>query len=98
MPRRGADEPGRAQPLAVQPFVLNRGSLAIIGDSGPVAWIDSGNPDASMPPRAGETPFYEWRRYVSWGVPIIAITLFVFLTLFILATRARRKNQNNRKE
>ncbi|PVX79935.1 cellulose biosynthesis cyclic di-GMP-binding regulatory protein BcsB [Paraburkholderia unamae] len=91
----GATPAAGAQPAAVQPFVLNRGNLAILGDSGPLAWIDSGNPDASMPPGAGETQFYEWRRYVSWGVPIIAITLFVFLTLFILATRARRKNQNN---
>ncbi len=90
----GADQAGRATPQAVQPFVLNRGNLAIIGDSGPLAWIDSGNPDASMPPGAGESPFYEWRRYVSWGVPVIAITLFVFLTLLVLARRTRRKKED----
>ena len=76
-----------------EPFLLNRGNLAIIGPAGPVAWIDSSNPDASMPPGAGESAFYEWRRYVSWGVPAIAITLLVLLLILVLALRAgRRKN------
>ncbi|VVE17682.1 hypothetical protein PHO31112_02960 [Pandoraea horticolens] len=77
------------------PFLLNRGNLAIIGPAGPVAWIDTSNPDASLPPGAGESAFYEWRRYVSWGVPAIAIALLVFLTLLVLALRAGRKNKSN---
>lgn len=76
------------------PFLLNRGNLAIIGPAGPVAWIDTSNPDASMPPGAGESAFYEWRRYVSWGVPTVAIILLVFLALLVLALRAGRKNKS----
>lgn len=79
-----------------EPFLLNRGNLAIIGPAGPVAWIDSSNPDTSMPPGAGESAFYEWRRYVSWGVPAIAIALLVLLLILVLALRAgRRKNSSH---
>ncbi|VVE40844.1 hypothetical protein PFI31113_04117 [Pandoraea fibrosis] len=77
------------------PFLLNRGNLAIIGPGGPVAWIDTSNPDASLPPGAGESAFYEWRRYVSWGVPAIAIALLVLLLILILALRAGRKNKSD---
>ena len=38
------------------PFVLNRGDIAVIAANGPVAWIDSTNPDASKPPGAGKAP------------------------------------------
>ncbi len=77
------------------PFLLNRGNLAIIGPAGPVAWIDTSNPDASEPPGAGESAFYEWRRYVSWGVPGIAIALLVMLLILVLALRAGRKKPNS---
>ncbi|WP_116137910.1 hypothetical protein [Trinickia diaoshuihuensis] len=76
---------------AAQPFLLNRGNLAIIGENGPLAWLDSGNPDASLPPGAGESGLYEWRRYVSWGVPLVGIALLAFVLLMIVAARARRK-------
>ncbi|VVD84413.1 hypothetical protein PCO31010_01296 [Pandoraea commovens] len=77
------------------PFLLNRGNLAIIGPTGPVAWIDTSNPDASEPPGAGESAFYEWRRYVSWGVPGIAIVLLVMLLILVLALRAGRKKPDS---
>ncbi|CAB3838556.1 hypothetical protein LMG26689_01345 [Achromobacter animicus] len=77
------------------PFVLNRGNIAIIGAAGPVAWIDSANPDASHPPGAGESAFFEWRRYISWSVPAISISLLVLLLLLIFAMRvARRKRKD----
>ncbi|WP_313702063.1 cellulose biosynthesis cyclic di-GMP-binding regulatory protein BcsB [Achromobacter sp.] len=77
------------------PFVLNRGNIAIIGAAGPVAWIDSANPDASHPPGAGESAFFEWRRYISWSVPAISISLLVLLLFLILAMRvARRKRKD----
>jgi len=77
------------------PFVLNRGNIAIIGAAGPVAWIDSANPDASHPPGAGESAFFEWRRYISWSVPAISISLLVLLLFLIVAMRvARRKRKD----
>lgn len=79
-----------------EPFLLNRGNLAIIGPAGPVAWLDSSNPDASTPPGAGESAFYEWRRYISWGVPAIAIALLVLLLILVLALRAGHKKNSNR--
>jgi hypothetical protein len=79
-----------------QPFLLNRGNLAIIGEAGPLAWLDSSNPDASLPPGAGETALYEWRRYISWGVPLVGIALLAFVTLMIVAARARRKRNGGK--
>lgn len=77
------------------PFVLNRGNIAIIGAAGPVAWIDSANPDASHPPGAGESAFFEWRRYISWSVPAISISLLLLLLFLIFAMRvARRKRKD----
>ncbi len=79
-----------------EPFLLNRGNIAVIGSEGPVAWIDSSNPDASIPPGAGESAFYEWRRYVSWGVPGMAIAMLALLLLLVLAwSVARRKQAKN---
>jgi len=78
------------------PFVLNRGNVAIIGAAGPVAWIDSANPDASQPPGAGESAFFEWRRYISWSVPAISISMLVLILILIVALRVnRRKNKGN---
>ncbi|CAB3686283.1 hypothetical protein LMG26690_01857 [Achromobacter animicus] len=77
------------------PFVLNRGNIAIIGAAGPVAWIDSANPDASHPPGAGESAFFEWRRYISWSVPAISISLLVLLLFLIFAMRVARRNRKD---
>lgn len=89
------------QPLGAQTalqqkaFVLNRGDIALIGAEGPVSWIDSSNPSASQPPRAGESAFYEWRRYLSWGVPIISIALLLLLLLMVWAYRAKRRHERH---
>lgn len=85
--------PGQAagETKRTQPFLLNRGNLAILGETGPLVWLDSSNPDASLPPGAGESALYEWRRYISWGVPLVGIALLAFVTLMIVAARARRK-------
>ncbi|KGD97122.1 hypothetical protein JL37_07360 [Achromobacter sp. RTa] len=79
------------------PFVLNRGNVAIIGAAGPLAWIDSANPAASHPPGAGESAFFEWRRYLSWSVPAISIGLLVLLLILIVALRVNRKNNKENK-
>lgn len=86
-----------AQPAVQEkPFVLNRGDIALIGAQGPVSWIDSANPSASQPPRAGESAFYEWRRYISWGVPLVSAALLALLLLLVLAYRARRRHQRRK--
>jgi len=88
---------GQQPGMTDAPFVLNRGNVAIIGAAGPLAWIDSGNPDASHPPGAGESAFFEWRRYISWSVPAISIGMLVLLLILIVALRAnRRKNKDTR--
>ncbi|MNU29645.1 Bacterial cellulose synthase subunit [compost metagenome] len=88
---------GQQPGMTDAPFVLNRGNVAIIGAAGPLAWIDSGNPDASHPPGAGESAFFEWRRYISWSVPAISIGMLVLLLILIVALRAnRRKNKGTR--
>ncbi len=79
-----------------KPFVLNRGDIALIGAQGPVSWVDSSNPSASQPPRAGEGAFYEWRRYLSWGVPLVSIALLVFLLLVVWAYRMKRNSSRNK--
>lgn len=78
------------------PFVLNRGDIAVIAANGPVAWIDSTNPDASKPPGAGESAFFEWRRYISWSVPALSFGLLALVLVLILALRVtRRKDKGN---
>ena len=72
-------------------FVLNRGDIALISSEGPVSWVDSNNPSASMPPGAGESAFYEWRRYLSWGVPLAGILMLALLLLLVFAHRSKRR-------
>ncbi|AVS67320.1 hypothetical protein C8245_17980 [Paracidovorax avenae] len=90
-------QPLGEQTAAVQKaFVLNRGDIALIGADGPVSWVDSSNPSASLPPGAGESAFYEWRRYLSWGVPLLSILLLVVLLVLVAAYRARRRAEQRR--
>ncbi len=77
-----------------RPFVLNRGDLVVIGDTGPVVWIDSENPSASLPPGAEGSPFFEWRNYLSWGIPVGAFVLFLILLTMLMARRASRKRRS----
>lgn len=84
---------GDALLTRTKPYVLNRGDIAILGEQGPVAWIDSSNPAASHPPGAGESAFFEFRRYVSWGVPVASVLLLLFIILLVLAYRIGRKRQ-----
>jgi hypothetical protein len=76
-----------------EPFLLNRGNIAVIGSEGPLALVDSRNPDASMPPGAGGSAFHEWRSFMSWSVPGIAIALLVLVLLMVMAWAAARNRQ-----
>ncbi|MFT0533491.1 hypothetical protein ACMHYJ_11795 [Castellaniella hirudinis] len=79
---------------AQPPFVLNRGDLVVIGNTGPAVWIDSSNPSASLPPGAEGSPFFEWRNYLSWGIPVGAFILFLILLTMLMAHRARGKRRS----
>lgn len=74
-------------------FLLNRGNIAVIGSDGPVAWVDSSNPDEGISPNVRKTPFYEWRNFVSWGVPGVVIAVLLLLLLFWMAWRIAHKGQ-----
>lgn len=76
-----------------EPFLLNRGNIAVIGSDGPLAWVDSSNPDAGIPSGPREGAFHEWRNFLSWSVPGIAIALVVVVLLVLLAWAVARSKQ-----
>lgn len=76
-----------------EPFLLNRGNIAVIGGDGPLAWLDSSNPDAGIPSGPREGAFHEWRNFLSWSVPGIAIALVVVVLLVLLAWAVARSKQ-----
>jgi hypothetical protein len=76
------------------PFLLNRGNIAVIGGEGPVAWIDSSNPAAEPAPDASGNAFQEWRRFMNWSVPGVAIALLLLVVLVLMSWYvSRRKKQ-----
>jgi hypothetical protein len=77
-------------------FVLNKGNLVIIGPKGPIAWIDSNHPDAGEARAPGSVPFYEWRQYMQWTVPMVGVLLLGIVFLLIVARRManKRKSKN----
>ena len=77
-----------------EPFLLNRGNIAVIGGDGPLAWVDSSNPETGIPSGPREGAFHEWRNFLSWSVPGIAIALFVVLLLVVLAWAVARSKQS----
>lgn len=84
---------GNAPVSTSKPYVLDRGDIAILGEQGQIAWIDSSNPSADDPPGADVRAFFGFNRYMSWGVPIAALFLLLFLVLLILAYRTGRRRQ-----
>lgn len=77
-----------------EPFLLNRGNIAVIGGDGPLAWVDSSNPETGIPSGPRESAFHEWRNFLSWSVPGIAIALVVVLLLVVLAWAVARSKQS----
>ncbi len=75
-------------------YVLNKGNLGIIGPKGPIAWIDSKHPDAGEAYTSGSGPFYEWRQYLQWTVPMVGVLLLALVVLLISARRASNKRKN----
>ncbi|MBO9643361.1 MAG: cellulose biosynthesis cyclic di-GMP-binding regulatory protein BcsB [Pseudacidovorax sp.] len=84
------------QPALGKPFVLNRGDLAVLGDEGPVAWSDGSAAANSDAAPEGSGFLAEWRRHLSWGVPVIAFALLALLLLFVIAHRLKRRHDRNK--
>ncbi|WP_175781807.1 cellulose biosynthesis cyclic di-GMP-binding regulatory protein BcsB [Burkholderia anthina] len=85
---------GASAPEFGTPFLLNRGNLAVVGPTGPVAWFDNGREEDVVPPDADGGAFHEWRRVMSWGVPFVVVAMLLFIALVMLAARARRNKRS----
>ncbi len=73
-----------------EPFLLNRGNITVIGADGPLAWVDSSHPDAGIPSGPRESAFQEWRSFLSWSVPGIAIAVGLLLVVTWIAARSKQ--------
>ncbi|OZI49206.1 hypothetical protein [Bordetella genomosp. 5] len=74
-------------------FVLTRGNAVVLGEQGALAWIDTTDPGLSQPPGMGGGPFYEWRQYLGWGVPLLGALILLALVLAVMARRARARSE-----
>lgn len=72
-------------------FVLNRGNAVVLGEDGPLTWIDSTDPELSQKLGLSGTPFHQWRQYLAWTLPLLAAALLGMLLLGVLARRSRLK-------
>ena len=73
------------------PFVFNQGNAVVLGEEGPLTWVDTSNPQLSQAMGLGETPFHQWRKYLAWVLPLFAASLLVLLVLGVLARRQKKK-------
>lgn len=79
----------------VMPYDLDRGDVAIVAPSGLVSWLDSTDPDAATLTERVSSAFHEWRRFFSWGAPMVLGLLLLVIVLLALAYRAGRRNGVN---
>lgn len=84
---------GKAPDTLNTPFVLSRGDGVVLGAKGPLAWVDTTDPGLSRPPGMGGSPFYEWRNYLSWGLPVLAGLLLLAMLLGLVIHRARKRRE-----
>lgn len=75
------------------PLVLSRGNGVVLGKNGPLVWADT---ESAADDRAAIQGgmFSEWRRYLSWTVPIVVGLFMVLVLLAFLARRARKKHES----
>ncbi|MBV6288894.1 hypothetical protein [Pseudomonas aegrilactucae] len=72
-------------------FVLNRGNAVVLGEDGPLTWIDTTDPELSQKLGLSGTPFHQWRQYLAWTLPLLATAVLGMLLLGVLARRSRLK-------
>lgn len=77
----------------LMPYMLDRGDIALVAPNGIVAWMDSTDPTFITVPERINSIFYEWRRVLTWGIPIMLGGLFVMLILVAMAYRAGRRRE-----
>ena len=81
---------GAQTSAAPAPFVLNRGNIAMLAQTGALAWFDNGNPVSEHNSGA----LSEWRGW-SWLIPLLLVSLLALVLLLALARRARNKKQSS---
>lgn len=74
-------------------FVLNRGNAVVLGEDGPLTWVDTTDPELSQELGLSGTPFHQWRQYLAWALPLFAAALLGMLILGVIARRSRLKNK-----
>lgn len=72
-------------------FVLNRGNAVVLGEDGPLTWVDTTDPELSQKLGLSGTPFHQWRQYLAWTLPLLAAAVLGMLLLGVLARRSRLK-------
>ena len=73
------------------PFVFNRGNAVVLGEEGPLTWVDTSDPELSQALRLNESPMHQWRKYLAWGLPLLGGFLVLMIVLAMLA-RHHKKN------
>lgn len=52
----------------------------------PLTWVDTSDPELSQALRLNESPMYQWRKYLSWGLPPLGGFLVLMVVLAIFGT------------
>ncbi|WP_312933213.1 hypothetical protein [Pseudomonas sp.] len=80
---------GTPEMVPQTPFLLTRGNAVVVGEQGPLAWVDTTDPQLNLT----GTPFHAWRKHLVWALPTLAGVVLLLLLLAILARRLRLKNK-----
>jgi hypothetical protein len=71
------------------PFLLTQGNAVVVGEQGPLTWIDTTDPELNL---AG-TPFHQWRKQLVWALPTLSAIVLLLLLLGVVARRLRLKHK-----
>ncbi|WP_050577166.1 cellulose biosynthesis cyclic di-GMP-binding regulatory protein BcsB [Pseudomonas cremoricolorata] len=82
---------GNPQMVPAEPFLLTKGNAVVIGEQGPLTWVDTTDPELDLT----GTPFHQWRKQLVWALPTLAGIVLALLLLGILARRMRNKNKGH---
>lgn len=71
------------------PFLLTQGNAVVIGEQGPLTWVDTTDPELNL---AG-TPFHQWRKQLVWALPTLSGIVLLLVLLGVVARRLRLKHK-----
>ncbi|WP_369989037.1 hypothetical protein [Pseudomonas xanthosomatis] len=80
---------GNPSMVPQQPFLLTRGNAVVVGEQGPLTWIDTTDPELNL----SGTPFHQWRKQLVWALPTLSGIVLVLLVIGVIARRLRLKNK-----